>query len=516
MLIIRFLILTVIVFSGTDKIEQMRISQYPDATALSGNEYLPCDQSGQTRKLTPELLRIYARDESFDENVKTYAQWLSAQGAGTLPGGQYIIISDKADSGIALTAITATAFSLSGHASYFNADFQNAGDYSGIAGYAGWLGQWHSGLAAVAINKVAIYNCLHYKNLTGAVGTAPSGDAVNWVVLAKSATNGYIEEIDAIEYDFANDYITKRADKRGNSLSDDDTTASGTIALFQWGNDAVLGNVVTDGGILSCLNNRGNIQYNNLTSSGSLTASTNSGTIVQNSINSGVFTVTSNTGTIENNIVNGGTFTAASNSGTITHNHINAESTLTATSNSGTIESNILSEGTITATTNAGTILQNTLNADATITANLNGGVSVRECLFSYITATLPVATNYTGKTCISGFSNFNCTISITGLTTLNITTDNNFCGVINVTSGNATEAITDITNRPTLHPFTIYPASGLTLTLTGDAVPTAANKIALGAASRILVGTNGDWIEMEQDRLGTGYSQELNVLIYN
>lgn len=442
MLIIRYLILTVIAFNGTDKLNDMpRFFDYPTASALTGNEYLVIDQNGQTSKLTPDDLCAYCDSFNAGENADTYVNWQGKKAAGTLPAGEFIEITDKADLGIVLYCVSANQFSLSGTGGFLNADFQTAGVYTGIAGYAGWLGQWHSGLAAVAINKVAIYNGLHYKNLTGAVGTAPSGDAVNWVVLSKVTANvGYIQEWDAIEYDFDNDYVNSRTDKRSNCITDNILAGGGGLALFQWGNDSVFLNHIPSGnGTISCLNNLG---------------------------------------TISGNVV--------------------------------------MDNALITATTNAGVIASNLL-INAGITANLNSGVAVQNCIFSNIVATLNVAVAINGKRCQSGFSNIPCTISITGLTTLNITAANNYCGVINLTSANATETLTDITNFPSNHPFTIYPASNITaLTLTGDPSPTAAGKIALAAASLVLNGSKGDWCEFQVARLATNYVEQKDAMNIN
>jgi len=46
--------------------------------------------------------------------------------------------------------------------------------------YAGQLGIWRSTLTP-AIGEIVIWNLQHWENLTGAVGTEPDGDAVNWL-----------------------------------------------------------------------------------------------------------------------------------------------------------------------------------------------------------------------------------------------------------------------------------------------------------------------------------------------
>lgn len=137
---------------------------------------------------------------------------------------------------------------------FFNVDYNGVGDYSSVSGYNSSLGIWNSGLAPVA-GDVVIWSGLHYKNLTGAVGTAPSGDLVNWSVIAKSTstgyTSGYIAESDFALYDFTNDALIYRADARKNTVH-----ANG-IQDFPWGNDSVLKNNVQGSASLSALNYRG-------------------------------------------------------------------------------------------------------------------------------------------------------------------------------------------------------------------------------------------------------------------
>jgi len=180
--------------------------------------------------------------------TKTYAEASALLSASELEQGTIYFISDKY---LYLQSLDIDEFSLDGRLIARNADHDANGDYSGVTGYNSSLGIWHSGLTPAA-GDVVIYNNLHYKNLTGSVGTAPSGDAVNWVVLAISTTTGYIYEIDKIEYDFNNDWIQKQIDKRGNIYKASYAVqypilGYNPIPYFKWGSDGTTGNNIDEG-----------------------------------------------------------------------------------------------------------------------------------------------------------------------------------------------------------------------------------------------------------------------------
>jgi len=73
-------------------------------------------------------------------------------------------------------------------------------------------------------------------------------------------------------------------------------------------------------------------------------------------------------------------------------------------------------------------------------------------------------------------------------------------------------ETINQIDNFPTAFPFTLRPAAGLTLTVTGTAIAgIGAGQIALTTADVVLVGDNGEWLELEADPNGGGFLREKN-----
>lgn len=122
------------------------------------------------------------------------------------------------------------------------------------------------------------------------------------------------------------------------------------------------------------------------------------------------------------------------------------------------------------------------------------------------------------GSRAIPGFSDIPATIDITGLTAIDFTAAwAQYRGVYNLTSSNATETIAadSLSNFPTLFPFRLVPASGLTLTLTGTAAASATNgSIVMSGATIVLDGTNGDFVELEADSTET-FVRVKNVQIY-
>lgn len=169
-----------------------------------------------------------------------YADILAGVSANTLAEGFYLITNSTAADGGVLVQVYKDSQDVlrvrhEAEGVYFNPDFQDVGIYTGISGASTRRGVWHSGLAGLAIGHIVIWNNLHYKNLTGAVGTSPSGDAVNWQLFNKSTTpltRGYVAESNTIIYNFSADELVRRLDSRGNDVP------VGTVSTFQFGNDS--------------------------------------------------------------------------------------------------------------------------------------------------------------------------------------------------------------------------------------------------------------------------------------
>lgn len=149
----------------------------------------------------------------------TYAALATLKTNSLLVDGAFYKITDRADLGIIVRALSVNELSLDGEGYFLNCDYQNT--------FGNNLDIWYSGLVGIVIGKVVIYSGLQYSSVTGVLGTAPDSDAVNWLLIPKSITT-YVLEIDVIRYDFDADTIIYRADKRGNEVYIN-------TDLFQWG-----------------------------------------------------------------------------------------------------------------------------------------------------------------------------------------------------------------------------------------------------------------------------------------
>lgn len=235
------------------------------------------------------LAALLQTDEVIVVNYAEAQTLITDYNAGTgdgLAAGSHYFISDKADRGILLLAVTSNSFSLEGQGIFLNPDFQDIGTLTGTIN-----GMWYAGGEGTFTNgTIVFWNGLHYEVTDdGAFDTTdPATNVLAYTLLSKSIANGYIEEVDFILYDFANDSITRRIDKRNNDVQ------LTSISVFQWGNNSVARNTLINEGYYNCINNRGTIQNNTLTDNVTVTSdNTNEGSI-SSSIFSGSSTYTAN------------------------------------------------------------------------------------------------------------------------------------------------------------------------------------------------------------------------------
>ncbi len=206
----------------------------------------------------------------------TNSEFLNLIDTNSVKVGCFYKITDpiNADEGVIVQGvITNSNSSLQGSGIFLNADYQGVGDYSGVSGYTGNIGIWGTTPRSVSVGNVVLWNNLHYKNLTGSWGSAPTGDSTNWVLLTKSVTNGYIREIDFIKYNVYTNLVIYRADRRLNEV--DYATFGGSdnnFNEFQWGKDRVTGNKLKGKGRMNCANS--NCTFTNNLIEGTLTDTT--------------------------------------------------------------------------------------------------------------------------------------------------------------------------------------------------------------------------------------------------
>ena len=163
-------------------------------------------------------------------------------------GQQYLVspVNYVNGSGVLVTGTGPNSVSSNGTGNFLNADYQLVGNYSGVPGYTATIGIWDSAYAGFTIGDVVIWNNKHYQSITGLTGSAPSTDAVNWLYLPPSITNGYIAESDFVTYDSNPlvNAIVYREDKRENKVMLHTKGLPNTLLDFQWGRDDCRKNVV--------------------------------------------------------------------------------------------------------------------------------------------------------------------------------------------------------------------------------------------------------------------------------
>lgn len=183
-------------------------------------------------------------------------------------------------------------------------------------------------------------------------------------------------EVDYIEFDFVNNHIQLRCDKRGNTVGASYTAMTNSlvsvdpISVFKWGNDLVFNNKVKDG-VFNCTATDDTTLIFATTVTGYADVElSGGGTFAENTFGlEGIGTFTGNESLIANNTLNGGEFNIPNNTGTFTQNNF-AGGTFTASNNSGELSGNIMYgvNSSITANNNQGRVFGN--NGFGTIQAN--------------------------------------------------------------------------------------------------------------------------------------------------
>lgn len=318
-----------------------------------------------------------------------------------------------------LQAISSNELSLSGSGYFFNADYDGAGVYTGIPGFVAQLGIWSLSLLPV-IGDVCIWNNLHYVNTTGANGlTNPQSDAVNWTLLSYSATNGYIVEVDAIEYDFSTNRIIRRTDKRLNTVEWCIAFAGyDSFNHFRWGDNKCFNNIILGSVLYNCNNQKDSV-FNTLNKSSVIVGSATVGGSVEmtqnqisnslvfmpfeslggesfflNSINfcslvfgKNNFTIT-DTGTFGRNVMNNSTLANITFEGQYTNNIFDNCTSGTLNQNRfGSISYNVIDNSNFDIFNNSGVVLNNEIRSSSTfsITSLNTGDIISNEVSFASV-----------------------------------------------------------------------------------------------------------------------------------
>jgi len=413
----------------------------------------------------------------------TNAQILTLISSSTVSAGQSYLITDAtySNGGVVVQGLTTNTISLQGSGLFLNADYQAVGNYSGVVGFLSALGLWSIDVQVVSIGNTVVWNNFNYKNLTGAWGTAPDTDVVNWLVLTKAVTNGYILEGDFVKYNVTTNKVIYRADKRGNQVELVEISIN-SLTAFQWGRDVVTRNVVSSQGYMSCTNSNCTYTSNVVMQLGfivDVTQKVGAGSVLRNTIeNQGSLNIFYNKGQISDNIIKDN----ASSIG-----FIGATKTI---GTSVIIQSNILTGGSIisydsligstlisrNSLENGGTLTLNTINGAEISFCNigysglqLTGasiGSKILNCSFqnasSVIIASLTTVIN--GKTINNGFSNFETSLDMNSALIYNVATqkltiptDFSYCGIFTLTN-TTSNTIEKILNTSSFHNSTFKP----------------------------------------------------------
>lgn len=439
------------------------------------------------------------------------AALLALIASATIVPGTYYLVTDilNADTGVIVMGTSTITVELEGDGLFLNADYRNV---SGVN-----RGVWRSTLAGLVANvSIAIWNGLHYKNLTGAVGTAPSGDATNWLVMAKSTANTYIQVSDFVKYNPVSNLVIYRADVFDNEVEYyNDGKGNEAIALFQWGNFGTgqgagqcARNKVFSQGILDCINNYKYVLDNIVCQGSSITARDNAGTIQYNKL-IGASEITSGSNTVNSSIVDNflscaSQFLLAGNTAAVSKNNISGGAVVTYTNNTKTFFNNTISQhAAVTLTGNTGIISYCKMCADLSFDFSTN-------------------VSDITSKRCESGFSNFEKTLNLdditiydVGLERLTLPTFSDWVGIYNLYNVGEPKTILSILNLSSNHVTTFKCLDTYSAIFQNSAMPASAYQLVCdaGTSSNALTGrANGN--DFIQYQLSGNLNVRTNVVV--
>lgn len=176
-------------------------------------------------------------------------------GARALVPGTIYLITDIGDAGTYVLAM--------------NTDSYNATGTLARRIPTGYVSCWRADMTAPTINIRYRYYQNVYQSVTGAIGTAPDTDTVNWLLIAKSNVTYYATEYHEVgvattsypyilwERDLANNFVSQSSESLG--IGD-------AFNAFAWqikGIGLVYGNTVIDS-IFDCANSDGTVYQNTL------------------------------------------------------------------------------------------------------------------------------------------------------------------------------------------------------------------------------------------------------------
>ena len=396
---------------------------------------------------------------------------------------QFYLITDATytDGGVVVQGIDiSTRPTVQGSGLFLNADYQTNGNYSGVVGFASALGLWSTDIQPVMIGDCVVSYNSNYVNLTGNWGSEPSGDGVNWQFLPKSATNGYIPEIDFVKYSIDANRIIYRADQRGNEVEFSGNIEE-VLSVFQWGRNKARYNKISKGGFMLCTNSNCTFNGNTITNQGYIldnTAKNEAGVISYNTIsNKAYMSLNETRGTITYNTLDGDkstikavgltkiiyplaiiTYNFLTNGGYIEYDIMNGNSTY--------INNNIEIGGFSISNQMGGTINQNNISIKVINISTMMAiaGISALNISNNLTNDIIITTLNYqlTGDL-RKGFSDFTAELDFTDPaiwdgTNLTIPTALDYVGIFTIRNANPFTPVIKIINLPINHPCRFSP----------------------------------------------------------
>lgn len=269
--------------NGTDKFETVIGGAYQEGEKLATENW--ADARFQTKPIS-----------------LTYTDAEALASIGGIVNGQAYLITDVADLGILLIGSpNPKKFQTQALGGFLNADFQDVGDYDLVESITGFTknnfyGIWTPALmASLANGDFFIYNNDLWQvviegdiDISGTI--TPVMDAGPFYRFLRSNFNservGYIQEWDAIEYDFENNLINWRLDKRNNQIN------SVSRQYFHFGDDSKTGVLIFDSqSYINTLNNTSNLINVTLSNNCSVDVSNSQGEINNCSYSDGDYTI---------------------------------------------------------------------------------------------------------------------------------------------------------------------------------------------------------------------------------
>ena len=468
---------------------------------ISGNRILKKPRPNQTDLTSSPSAELSVQTEfipqtpvgggSYEIISDTWDNWAAKAELNSLPLSSYIIISDAGNTDLGAVLMTnkfGNGFENNGFGYFYVADFQSNGSYSNISNFQAQYGVWHPDLESnpsfsAQTGAVTIWNCNHYVVVDPSYfnGTEPDSNTDAYSALSKSIGFGYLVENDSIVFDFPNNQILWRTDKRGNTIN------YNSIGSFQFGDDNIYNIIMTESSSeIYNYNNKGTITGQQSGQESYVYIINNFGNIFFNfNGNYQSIYAPNNSGDIEAHI-NGFSsgLEAYNNTGNITA-YIYDLSYIIADYNSGDIYNRYYDSSSVAHQNNAGDINFCEFKNGFVGTISLNNSNSYLNCVFAngeyqnyYYDPSagfnLPSDLSFDNCVLTNSESTFFDTIGITGTTEIDFNFEYNraWCGILTISSPNASETINTIINTPNFS-FTIIPANNLSLIINAEQIGT-------------------------------------------